>query len=120
MSKAGRLARLTVRGLWNFLVGDTPEFALAAGGLVAFAVLLHRAGAAVVVGLPALVIVVLAIGVWHGRRNAAQGLSSTATNASSGSPVSTSEQAQPVPSTSERSSRSERNSQENQAEANWR
>jgi len=117
VNRTGRLARLVGRGLWDFLIGDTPEFALAAGALVIFAVLLHHQRAAVVAGLPALVIVVLAAGVWHGRR---QRRSSTATKASSGSPLNTSDQAQPVPSTSERSSRSDKKSQENHAEATWR
>ncbi len=118
----GRLARLAGHGLWDFLIGDTPGFALAAGALVVFAVLLHHERLAVVVGLPALVVVALSTGVWHGRRRSLrqQRLSSTATKASSGSPVNTSDQAQPVPSTSERSSRSDTKSHENHADATWR
>lgn len=121
MSRVARLARAVARGSWAFLIGDAPEFALAAGALVAFAVLLHRSSVAVVVGLPVLVVAVLAAGVFVGRRRILrQRFSSTATKASSGSPLSTSEQAQPVPSTSERSSPSDKNSHENHAEATWR
>lgn len=121
MTRMGRRARLVARGAWAFLIGDAPEFALAAGTLVVFAVLLHRWRLVVVIGLPVLVVGVLAAGVWQGRtRSLRQRLSSTATKASSGSPISASDQAQPVPSTSERSSRSDRNSHENHAEATWR
>jgi hypothetical protein len=107
--------------VWDFLVGEAPGFAAAAAALVFYALALRHTPPAVVFGLPALAAAALAAGVWHGRRRAvAQRLSSTATKASSGSPPTTSVQHHPVPSTSEVSSRSERNSQESHGEASWR
>ena len=67
MSAALRLVRTGARALWGFLVGETPEFAAVVAALVGYAVLLRHVHLAVVYGLPALVVVVMAVSV-HVRR----------------------------------------------------
>jgi hypothetical protein len=70
MTTVGRAIRAFGRFWWDFLVGDTPELALATGVIVAVAFLLagtHWLGALV---LPALAAGFLLASSLHGRRRA--------------------------------------------------
>lgn len=63
MSRISRVVRLSGVGLWRFVVGDTPEFALAVAALVVYALLLRHVRPALVVGLPVLVAAALGTSV---------------------------------------------------------
>ena len=70
MTAVGRLVRAFGHFWWDFLVGDTPELALATGGVVAAAFLLagtHWPGAIV---LPLLAAVFLLLSALRGSRRA--------------------------------------------------
>lgn len=70
MTAVGRLVRAFGHFWWDFLVGDTPELALATGGVVAAAFLLagtHWLGAIV---LPLLAAVFLLLSALRGSRRA--------------------------------------------------
>ncbi len=67
-ARAGGLCKALGRGLWHFVVGDSPEFLVAVMVLVGFALGLHAAHVAVWVGLPVLVVGVLAASVWRRQR----------------------------------------------------
>ncbi|MHB8439382.1 MAG: hypothetical protein ACYDD4_09495 [Acidimicrobiales bacterium] len=66
---AGRAAAL---GVWRFFVGDTPEFLVAALIAIGFAFATRRAHVVIDVGLPALVVAALVMGVRRGRRRAVE------------------------------------------------
>jgi hypothetical protein len=56
---------------WDFLIGDTPEFALATGVLVGLAYLLHTAGVTAAILLPLLAALFLLASTYRGRRHVA-------------------------------------------------
>jgi len=71
---------LLVRGVkafghfwWDFLVGDTPELALATGIIVALAFLISGERMAGVILLPLLAAGFLLLSTWRGRRRAPRG-----------------------------------------------
>lgn len=68
MTRAVSLLKAAVRGVWRFVVGDSPEFLVAVVALVGFALILHGVRQVVWVGLPMLVLGVLGVSVWHQAR----------------------------------------------------
>ena len=71
------MTALVVRGVkafghfwWDFLVGDTPELALATGIIVAVAFLISGERLAGVILLPLLAAGFLLLSTWRGRRRA--------------------------------------------------
>ena len=68
LAAAGRLVRTFGRFCWDFVVGDTPELALATLALVGLAFLLAGSGAVGAVLLPAAAAALLFVSVWRGRR----------------------------------------------------
>jgi hypothetical protein len=64
----GRVLRLAGLGVWRFVVGDTPEFAVAVVGIVTFALVFHHLRPLVLIGLPVLVVGVLCGSLWNHRR----------------------------------------------------
>jgi hypothetical protein len=65
-----RAARWLGRFLWDFLVGDTPELALATGILVAIAFILAGSEWLGAILLPLLAAGFLLASTWRGRRRA--------------------------------------------------
>jgi len=63
-----RLMAALGRGIWEFLVGDTPEFLVATAAIVGLAFAVHQVRVLAYVSLPATVVAVLAVSVGHGRR----------------------------------------------------
>jgi amino acid permease len=53
---------------WDFLIGDTPELAVATLVIVGLAYALHRAGVAAAILLPLLTAAFLLASAWRGRR----------------------------------------------------
>ncbi|HXA72941.1 MAG TPA: hypothetical protein VNV83_01730 [Acidimicrobiales bacterium] len=68
-----RAARWLGRFLWDFLVGDTPELALATGALVAIAFILAGSEWLGAVLLPLLAAGFLLASTWRGRKRAPSG-----------------------------------------------
>lgn len=70
MTGVGRLLRAFGRFWWDFLVGDTPELALATGGVVAVAFLLAGTRWLGAIVLPLLAAGFLLLSVLRGSRRA--------------------------------------------------
>ena len=66
----GRALRAFGRFWWDFLIGDTPEVALATGVIVAVAFLLDGSGLAGAILLPLLAAAFLLVSALRGRRRA--------------------------------------------------
>lgn len=67
MSAVLRILASFGRGIWEFLVGDTPEFLVATAAIVGLAFAVRQVHVLAFVGLPAAVVAVLAVSVVHGR-----------------------------------------------------
>ena len=63
MKPLKRVVRAAGLGVWDFVVGDTPEFVATVAVAVGLALAVHTVRLAVVVGLPAVVILSLAVSV---------------------------------------------------------
>ena len=68
MRMAGRFLRIFGRGVWRFVVGDTPLYLPAVVAIAAFALLAHRVHPALWFGLPVMVLAVLVGSVWRQTR----------------------------------------------------
>jgi hypothetical protein len=68
-----RAARWLGRFLWDFLVGDTPELALATGIIVAIAFILAGSEWLGAILLPLLAAAFLLASTWRGRKRAPSG-----------------------------------------------
>ena len=68
MTTARRVVVATGRGLWSFVVGDTPEFLVTVVIAVAFALVVRHVHALIDLGLPVIVVGSLAASVRRGRR----------------------------------------------------
>ena len=73
MSTIARLLRAFGLFWWDFLVGDTPELALATGVLVGLAFLLSGNRVMAAILLPLLAAGFLFVSTWRGRRRRAPG-----------------------------------------------
>lgn len=71
MSRVARALRTFGHFWWRFLVGDTPEFAVAAAAVVGLAFLVAHDHAAGVVLLPTVTGAFLAFSTYRGRRRVA-------------------------------------------------
>ncbi len=70
MRTIGRLGRQFGLGVWDFLVGDLPEFLVAVFAIVGLAFAIRSVHVLGIVGLPALVVAALATSVLvRGSRN---------------------------------------------------
>jgi hypothetical protein len=69
-TRLARAARWLGRFLWDFLVGDTPELALATGVLVAIAFILAGSEWLGAILLPLLAAGFLLASTWRGRKRA--------------------------------------------------
>jgi hypothetical protein len=70
MSAVARAARWLGHFLWDFVVGDTPELALATGAIVAVAFLLGGTEWLGAILLPLLAAALLLGSTWRGRKRA--------------------------------------------------
>jgi hypothetical protein len=75
-----RAARAFGHFWWDFLIGDTPEFAVATLLLVGAAYLLHRAGVAAAILLPLLATAFLLASTYRGRQRVANSAEPTDEN----------------------------------------
>lgn len=72
MDALARAVRWLGRFLWDFIVGDTPELALATGVIVAIAFLLAGTEWLGAILLPLLAAGFLLASIWRGRKKAPQ------------------------------------------------
>ena len=70
---ARRTVRAASRGVWHFLVGDTPEFLPATVGIAVLGFVLRGMRPAAVVAVPGAVILVLVVSIVLWRRAARAG-----------------------------------------------
>jgi hypothetical protein len=77
MAAVGRAVRWLGRFLWDFIVGDTPELALATGAIVAIAFLLDGTEWLGAILLPLLAAGFLLASTWRGRKRASNSSTSS-------------------------------------------
>ena len=70
MTAVGRLVRAFGHFWWDFLVGDTPELAVATGAIVGLAFLLDGQGVVGAILLPLVAAAFLFVSTYRGRRRA--------------------------------------------------